>query len=87
MSEQEVITLVKELQDENSILNSAVINFSAKNQELAEHIRVALNDILAVAKDLRDCYSDYARFIQNTVSNYQQEVVNADSKPTGTESP
>lgn len=85
MSEDEVIAFVKQLQDENSVLSSAVVNFSAKNQELAENVRVALNTLLAVAKDLRDCYSDYAQFVQSTVTNYRQEVANADSEPNGVE--
>lgn len=51
------------LRKENVRLNQARTGLINKNQELAEFIRTRLTDILALAKQFRDEYKNYADFV------------------------
>lgn len=50
------------LKAENARLMLSRNSLIAKNQELAEFIRVKLEDILGIAKEFRDQYGSYAKY-------------------------
>lgn len=67
---QETLMTTQALQEENLRLKAenAQLMLSrnslvAKNQELAEFIRAKLADILGIAKEFRDQYGTYAKYV------------------------
>jgi len=74
------------LRDENRQLNQTMIGLVTKNQQLAEFIRLKLTDILALAKEFRDEYGIYAKFVeQNTKIDPTGEIINDNGDPKKTD--